>query len=781
MTGNQTIENLEKRILALEAELAEQKQALDSLQQMEESYRNVLELAPEAILISQLQDSRLIQVNDAFCQLTGYSRQEAIGRTVLELNLYPDQTAREKLIKEMRELGFVDSMEIQFQAKDGTLMDDLLSTRYIRFQGEPCVLSMATVITPLKKAQEALRRSEERYRNILEKMEEGYWEVDLEGKLTFFNDAFLRVCGNIPREFLLGLSPTDFSPPNEKERMTRIFTEVYMTGVPAEVLDFEVILFDYSRIFIEMSVALLKDSDGVPIGFHGISRDRTAQRNIEKALAESEEKYRLLIENANEGICIIQEGVIKFPNPRMEALSGYRADELARLPFLNLVHPNDRDTVQAFQQRKPDSQTQTAPFSFRMVNKENQILWIEISPITIVWEGKPATLIFLRDITPQKKMEVQFLQAQRMEAVGTLAGGIAHNFNNLLMGIQGNISLILLDMDRSHADYEKLKNVEQLVKEGAEVAKELLGLARGGKYEITPIDLNRLVALSSDLFGRTKKEIRIHKLFQESIWTVEVDRSQIEQALLNLYVNSWQAMPTGGDLYLETGNVVLDDYSVKSYGIAPGRYVRISVTDTGVGMDEETLKRIFDPFFTTKDVGRGTGLGLASVYGIIKNHGGLINVYSERGQGTTFNLYLPASDKSIPKEAELTQEILYGSGSILFVDDEAALTQVGSRLLGRLGYRVIVAGSGQEAIEIYRRERDQIDLVILDMIMPGRSGGETYDLLKEINPSVKVLLSSGYSMNGQAKEILGRGCLGFLQKPFNLSDLSKKVRQVLER
>jgi two-component system cell cycle sensor histidine kinase/response regulator CckA len=339
--------------------------------------------------------------------------------------------------------------------------------------------------------------------------------------------------------------------------------------------------------------------------------------------------------------------------------------------------------------------------------------------------------------------------------------------------------MILMDTDPSHPGTEKLNNVERLVKEGAQLTKEHLGLALGGKYEVIPTDLNDLVARSSDLFGRTKKEIRIQKEFQNNPWTAEVDRSQIEQALLNLYVNAWQAMPAGGNLYLETGNINLDEFYVRPFGLPAGRYVRISVTDSGVGMDEETQKRIFDPFFTTKDIGRGTGLGLASAYGIIKNHRGIINVYSEKGQGTTFNIYLPASNKPIRPEFEKSPELIYGTETILFVDDEPAITQVGRGLLTRLGYEVIIAASGQEAIEIYRGEWKRIDLVVLDMIMPGLGGGETFDRLKEINPAVAVILSSGYSMNGQAKMILERGCRGFLQKPFNLADLSKKIRQVL--
>ena len=243
------------------------------------------------------------------------------------------------------------------------------------------------------------------------------------------------------------------------------------------------------------------------------------------------------------------------------------------------------------------------------------------------------------------ELQAQLHQAERLEAIGTLAGGVAHDFNNLLMGIQGNASLMLLDIDSSNINYERLKNIEKSVRGGAKLTKQLLGFARGGRYEVEVSDLNDLVKKTSELFGRTKKEIAIHHKYQEGIWRVEVDQKQIEQVLMNLYINAWQAMPRGGELYLQTENVTLDENHAKTYRVSPGKYVKISVTDTGEGMDEKTQQMIFDPFFTTRQIGGGAGLGLASAYGIIRNHGGIINVYSKKGEGATFNIYLPPSEK----------------------------------------------------------------------------------------------------------------------------------------
>ncbi|MDZ4164530.1 MAG: response regulator [Smithellaceae bacterium] len=392
-----------------------------------------------------------------------------------------------------------------------------------------------------------------------------------------------------------------------------------------------------------------------------------------------------------------------------------------------------------------------------------------------------------RDITGSKqaeeerrRLEERLRGTDKMDAIGTLAGGIAHDFNNLLMVIQGYTSMMLKDIDPSNLNYERLRRIEEQVQSGAGLTRQLLGFARGGRYEVTPADINDIIEKTSSLFGRTKKEISIHRKYGKDLWPVEVDRGQMEQVFMNLFVNAWQAMPGGGDLYLETEDLLLDEKQAFPYAVMPGKYVKISVTDNGTGMDEKTRERIFDPFFTTREMGRGTGLGLATVYGIIKGHGGMINVYSEPGCGTSFTIYLPASEKEALKEKTMVGTIARGTETILLVDDEKMVLEVTGTMLETLGYRVFVASSGQGAIDIYLENRNEVALVILDMIMPGISGGETFNRLREINPEIKVLLSSGYALNGQAQEIMNRGCNGFLQKPFQLEIFSRKVREMLD-
>lgn len=390
--------------------------------------------------------------------------------------------------------------------------------------------------------------------------------------------------------------------------------------------------------------------------------------------------------------------------------------------------------------------------------------------------GNPSRIIFnYKDITEKKRLEEQLLQARKMEAIGTLAGGIAHDFNNLLMGIHGYTSLMLLTVSSDHPHYEMVKSIEEQVKSGADLTKKLLGFAQGEQYEVSSTDMNELVKKSARIFGRTKKEIRIHGRYEKKLWMTEVDANQMEHVLLNLYINAWQAMPRGGDIYLETENVRLDDLSTQPYHVPAGFYIKISVTDSGVGMDEETKQRIFEPFFTTKERGRGTGLGLASAYGIVKGHGGFIKVYSEKGQGTTITFFLPAAEGRAINQIPSPVRLQKGTETILVIDDEEMTLRVTMEMLENLGYRALGADSGQEGLELYRQNSADIALVMLDMIMPGMSGCETFDALKKMDPEVNVILSSGYSLNGQARAIIDRGCRGFIQKPFGIEALSEKI------
>ncbi len=381
----------------------------------------------------------------------------------------------------------------------------------------------------------------------------------------------------------------------------------------------------------------------------------------------------------------------------------------------------------------------------------------------------------------KKNLEFQLLQAQKMEAVGTLAGGIAHDFNNLLLGIQGDASVMRLHLSPEHTDYKKLISIEESVKSGAKLTRQLLGFARGGKYEVKATSLNTIIEDAAAMYGRTRKEIRIHSKFQANVWTVNVDQVQIRQVLLNLFVNAGQAMPGGGDLYLSTENVKLNKNKTKIYGVLPGRFVRTTVTDTGHGIDEDIQHRIFEPFFTTKERGAGTGLGLASTYGIVKNHDGFLDVISKKGEGATFTFYLPATHAPVIEKPPPELEAAMGNETILVIDDETRILEVSKSMLEELGYKVMTADKGIYAITIFGQRRKQVNLVVLDLVMPEINSKEIFDKIKSLEPEIKVLLASGYSVEGADNEYLLKESNGFIQKPYDIIQFSTKIRKILDQ
>jgi PAS domain S-box-containing protein len=514
------------------------------------------------------------------------------------------------------------------------------------------------------------------------------------------------------------------------------------------------------------------------------------RRDADKALEESSEKYRTILESIEEGYFETDlEGNLTFSNSPFCKILGYSPKQLAGMNTREYTTAETAEKVSRIIEQVKQTGRAEDVAEYDVIRKDGSKATLELSISLLAdADGNPAGFRgMLRDVTKRKETEEekrllqhQLQQAQKMESIGTLAGGIAHDFNNILMGIQGNATLMQLKIKSDHPVFEKIKNIDKFVQNGTELTNQLLGFARRGKYLVKTTDLNEVIKKSSSLFARTKKEIQIHTNFDHEIWAAEVDSGQIEQAMLNLYVNAWQAMPEGGDLFLKTRNVELDNSVIKPFKVEPGKYVEICVSDTGVGIDKETRERIFEPFFTTKEMGRGTGLGLASVYGIIKSHSGYIEVSSEKEKGTTFTIHLPASEKEAVMKSSAPTDLSRKFGTILLIDDEKMILDVGCELLEELGYTVLSALSGKDALEIFKKNSKKIDLVIMDMIMPGMGGGETFDHLRDINPDIKVLLSSGYSVDGQATKILRRGCNGFIQKPFNLNQLSEKIGKIME-
>ena len=500
--------------------------------------------------------------------------------------------------------------------------------------------------------------------------------------------------------------------------------------------------------------------------------------------AEEHSRYKELFENVDDAVYILdQEGNIVEANEAAYSQLGYSRDDFFKL---NLTRIMPQEHANSIVEQLGHGGLKKITMETSHHTTRGQAIAVEIHSRAITYRGRNVILNVARDISQRieaeeekKRLEAQLTHAQKMEAIGTLAGGVAHDFNNLLMGIQGYLSLMRLDTEPDHPHDKYLQGIEENVGSAANLTEQLLGFARKGKYTPRPTNLNDIVEKSTRMFTRTRKEITVVKRTEEKIWNVEIDRGQIEQVLINLYLNAWHAMPDGGDLFIQTENVVLSTEYCQPYELPGGPYVKVSVTDTGIGMNQKTMNRIFEPFFTTKEVGKGTGLGLASAYGIIKNHNGIIRVYSEMGHGTTFTIYLPVSEAEEVISEEIKTDMVKGTETVLLVDDEEGPIMVEELMLKELGYRVMPARSGREAIELYRKHKNIFDLVALDMIMPEMSGKETYERLKEIDPDVKVLLVSGYSLNKQVEELMDLGCNGFIQKPFDILQLSQKIREVL--
>jgi PAS domain S-box-containing protein len=505
---------------------------------------------------------------------------------------------------------------------------------------------------------------------------------------------------------------------------------------------------------------------------------RVQERTLE--LQSSEERYRLLLDNAAEAIFVLRDGRVRFWNPVLQQLTGYEWDRLEGAVFAELIIEDDRMAFLDLLARAEASRAPVIREGLRMKRPVKGPIWVDVTCVAIRWGQDPALLCFVQDISERRGLQVQLFRAQKMEAIGTLAGGIAHDFNNLLAGILGYVSILQVGKEPGTQDYEHLQTIEQQIDSARGLTRQLLGFARGGTYEMKPWDLNQIVRGAVDLLGGTKREIEVVLDLQDEECVADCDRGQIEQVLINLFVNASQAMPGGGTLTVRTGQRDYPEDLTKPFGLPAGSYVEVEVQDTGIGMDEVTQTRIFDPFFTTKDLGGGSGLGLASVYGILKNHGGLIRVQSQLGKGSTFTCGLPRSKASvIAKEKRRLKGTHKGQGTVLVVDDQEIIRTVSKAMLEMIGYGVLKAESGEEGVAIFQENRDKIKLVLLDMIMPGMNGKETFQRLRAMDPNIPVLLASGYSLEGEVDELLAEGCNGFIQKPFNVAKLAEKISQVL--
>jgi PAS domain S-box-containing protein len=745
----------------------------------EEKFSKIFMMSPDMVSISRLEDGLIVDINLGFEEITGWKRDEVKGRHSGDLHFWAKPEDRALLVRELRAGIEVVHREIAFCRKDGSVRTGIYSARSIVIAGEEYLLFVMQDITERIQA-------EEKFSKIFMIAPDAIAITRMtDGMIMDVNPSFKEFWG-WERDEVIGRTAYELDFWVDRADRERMAAEL---EAGSDVLYRE---FRFRRKGGSVRTGVFS-ARGIGIADEQcillIMRDISEQKEAEEKSRLSEEKFSKIFMTTPDCIAItrMSDGRIIDVNPSFKEFWGWDRGEVIGRTSLEIgfwVDPADRASM--VKDLEAGSDVLHRELSFR--HKDGSLRTGIYSARRILIGGEDTLIFVMQDITDRirleeerRKLEAQLYQSQKMDAIGQLAGGVAHDFNNILMSIGGNASLVIMDYTPDHPHYKRLSRIEESVERGANLTRQLLGFARGGKYEVKALSVNDLVRSSARFFMETRKEIEADFELLGEAYTVEGDAGQLEQALLNIYINAGQAMPQGGRLHITTTNLTFQEKEAGRFEVKPGDYVRISISDTGVGMDKDTLKRIFEPFFTTKAEQGGTGLGLASAYGIIRNHGGVINAYSEPGRGSTFNIYLPSSDKRTVsgRFGRAGSSLQKGSGVIMLVDDEADILATAGELLRRLGYTVLKANSGQEAIALYREKQDQVDLVVLDMIMPGMGGAEALKALKEIRPEVKVILSSGYSLQGEAQRVMEMGCLGFIQKPYNFAEFSKALYKAL--
>jgi two-component system, cell cycle sensor histidine kinase and response regulator CckA len=621
-----------------------------------------------------------------------------------------------------------------------------------------------------------IHTDEKRYRELVENLNDIVYATDTNANITYVSPNITRIGGYLPEE-VLGRNFTEFVHPDDLHGRLEQFRKIISGATQSS--EYRFLSKAGQTVWVRTSARAIVTGGGV-VGLQGVLVVIDDRKAAEEALRRSEEKYRILVENARDAIFVIQDQRVRFANASAAAIVGYSSDVMANEPFESFIHLEDRAAIMDRHRQRLAGKRLPDPVCFRILARDNVVKHVNLNAVLIEWEGKPAVLSFLRDITTQVQMEEKLRHSQKLEALGTLSGGIAHKFNNLLMGIQGNASLSMIRMDPTDLARAHLEKIVQLVQDGARLTQQLLQYARGGHQEVGPVDLNHLVRDVSATLAAAKKQGRIRQLLAEDLPCIEADKQQIAQAVFNLLLNAVEAMPESGDVCIETA-AIPDMRAVARPGFyGKGPFVLLKVTDTGKGMSSAVLQRIFEPFFTTKGLERNAGLGLSTAYGIITGHGGHIEATSRPDHGTCFMVYLPAAPRAAERAADQREpECGRGTGTVLLVDDEAAVLETSAELLEHSGFTVMKAADGNDALAIYRRHVEAIDLVVLDMILPGMESKTLYQRMREINPAVKVLLSSGFPMDEQAQALLLQGCVGFLQKPYDFKVMCSTLRRIL--
>jgi PAS domain S-box-containing protein len=769
--------------LGVMRDITERMKADAALWASEENYRLHFENVND-VIFSIDRESRMTSISPSVEIILGYKPEELTGQTIAELAIIAPES-RERISQGIGEVfsgAHVEMLEYEFLAKDGSKKLGELNVAPRKKDGEVVeLICVARDITDRRQAEESLRQSEEMYRGLFEDSIEGIFTQDIEGNYTSCNQAMAEIVG-YPLEKIIGSDYRKFMAPEAWEKAFQDFNRMFRTGEPIRNLQYDIVRPDGERRTVESNASPIKKHDRI-VGFQVTARDITERKHADEILRESEEKYRTLFEESKDGVFITgADGQLKEINPSGLELFGFSSkEELAKVPLKD-IHVNAGQGK--MYQDTMATQGFVKDMELNIIRKDGEQRNVLVTATAVRDEDENIVAFrgIIRDMTERNQLQQQLFQSQKMESIGTLAGGIAHDFNNILGGILGYASLMKAKMEQGHRFFNYVDTIETGSMRAAQLTDQLLAFARGGKYDIKPVDLNKIIHETLKIINRTfDKSIEVETHLHDRLPTVEADAGQIQQVIMNLCINAGDAMPVGGTLTIQTEVETLDEgYVGMHMGAKAGAHAILSISDTGVGMDPKTAQRIFEPFFSTKGEGKGTGLGLAMVYGVVKNHGGFVDVSSEPGRGTTFNIFLPLSGKPESEASSEPEPVFDGNELVLVVDDEEPIRALAKEMLEGYGYRVILAEDGVKAIEMFEEHNGNIGLVILDMVMPNMGGRETFLKMKKINPNVKALLSTGYSQSGKAQEILDSGVLGFVQKPYQLTTLLSKVRSVLD-
>ena len=769
-------------------DITARKRAEEALRESEAFNRRLFESNRTAIVVMDAETTRYIDCNPAAVAIYRYqSRDDIIGKTPLDVSAdiqYDGTPSPEKAmyyIREARDRGFM-SFEWLHRRPDGQYWDALVHLMSFESRGHQLIQFSLYDITEQKKTEEALKQAEAKYRAIFENAAMGIYQTTPEGRYIAVNPAFARIYGyESPQEMLETVTDIGGQTYVNPEDRVRLMALLRKQGVVEQFVT-QFFRKDKSTGWVSISAHAIKDAEDNITYFEGTIEDITARKGAEKALQESEEKYRGVVESSFIAFYIIQDQAFRFANRGFLEITGYSYDEVIdKLNPLDIVHPDDKKVAELNMEKRITGEIKSLEFAIRLVRKDGQLRYVKIFGTSLVCNGRRAAAGTIIDVTREKELEQQLLQTQKLEAVGTLAGGIAHDFNNILAGIMGFAEMVRDDTAPDSREYHRLGLILKGAHRGRDLVRQILTFSRQAQHEQKPMALSGIVEEGLKLLRPllpSTIEIRSKGLTGDD--TILADSAQIHQVLMNLCTNGAQAMGKKGGV-LEI-SVAGDHFkrSMPSSGMKPGDYVTLTVHDTGSGMKPEILERIFDPFFTTKPHAEGTGLGLSVVHGIVKSHGGFIQVESEPGKGSVFHIHLPKIERQEGAPVREELPVKGGKECILFVDDEDILVELNNERLTQLGYAVVATTSSLEALKLFKKEPLKFDLVITDYTMPDMTGVDFARKLLKVRSDIPIILCTGYNDDISPDRAKKAGIKEFLLKPQGKRELDLTIRRVLD-